>query len=200
MVCVYLASAVLQVYERLALNSFYPYTSQFAFLRAIFPSPAAYDLIDWQNIVLFQVVPFLLFFYFAVRMRISPLGKIWSIVVAAAVVGAALSILNSVLVFYQPNISHLLLAGSFSVPNSTQGGSPLIVSLLSTPWILLGNGGIFAALALTGISFGSFSGETPYWTVRRLFDSFAGQSGEEDASVVEDPEAAAAEFVDRDPE
>jgi len=178
MVCIYLASAVLQVYERSALNSFYPGSSQFAFLRSLFPSPAASVLIDWQNIFLFEGVPFLLFFYLAVRMRIDPLGRLLPTMIIAAVVGIALSALNSILVFYQPNITHLLLAGSFSVPNSTQGGSSLIVSLSSAPWILLGNGALFAAMALTGISFGSFWGETPYWIARRQLDP-EGESDEE---------------------
>ncbi len=200
MVAVYLLSSVLQVYENSLLNTFYPYSSQFAFLRGLFPSPWSTDLIDWQSIVLLQVVPFLLFFYLAVRMSINPLGKIWPAIVAAGFVGAGLSILNSVLVFYHPNISHLLLAGSFSVPNSTQSGSPFVVSLLSTPWILLENGAVFATLALTGISFGNFSGETPYWIARHLFDSFAGGSGEEDAPVLEDSEGAASGRVDCVPE
>ena len=190
MIGVYLASAVLQVYENEALNSFYfyPSSSQFAFLRSIFPSPAFYDLIAWQNIVLFEAVPFLLFFYLAVRMRVDPLSKIWSTLVAAAVVGVVLSILNSVLVSYQPNISHLLLDGSFSVPNlSSPGWSSVILSLLSTPWILLENGAVFAALAITGISFGSFSGETPYWIVRRMLNSFE-RGPDEDGAATDDQE------------
>ncbi|MDG6924941.1 MAG: hypothetical protein JRN09_00145 [Nitrososphaerota archaeon] len=171
------------------MNSFYPDTSQFAFLRSIFPSPAASAFIAWQDILLFELVPFVLFFYLAVRMRIDPTGKILPTLIAAAIVGAALSVLNSVLAFYQPNISHFLLAGSFAVPNVTQGGSPLVVSLFSAPWILLGNGALFAALGLTGISFGSFSGETPYWIVRRLLDS-SGRGPDEEEDTEDSPEGA----------
>ena len=89
MVGVYLLSSVLQVYERSLLNTFFPYSSQFAFLRGLFPSPWSADLVDWQNVVLFEVVPFLLFFYFAVRMSIDPLGRIWPAIVAAGFVGQA---------------------------------------------------------------------------------------------------------------
>ena len=192
MVCIYLASAVLQVYEREALSStfLYPDSSQFAFLRELFPSPAASDLIAWQSIVLFQVVPLLLFFHLAVRMRIAMSGKLWPTIVTAGVVGAALSVLSSLLEDYQVNISHLLLTGSFAVPAFAQSGSEIIsspsviASILWPPWIILENGAIFSALALTGLAFGSFAGETPYGIFRRAFDSFM-KGQDEDAADAE---------------
>ncbi|MGA2663986.1 MAG: hypothetical protein ABSF83_03495 [Nitrososphaerales archaeon] len=200
MVGVYLASSVMQVYEKMLLSStFFNPSSQFAYLGVLSGSPAAYDLIDWQNIVLFEAVPFLLFFYLAVRMRIGTSGKLWPTVVAAAAVGAALSVLSSLLDAYQANISHLLLSGSFAIPGtfdvsgSAQSGSSIILSILSTPWIVLENGAIFAALALTGLAFGSFAGETPYGIFRSAFDSFMeGRDGGENAIEGDDPEAVGA--------
>ncbi len=170
LVAVTLLSTVLGVYERSLLNTFYPYSSSFAFLRSLFPSPWATDLIDWQDIVLLQAVPFLLFFHFAVRERIDPLGRIVPTVAAIVAVGAGLSILNVVLAAYQFNISNLLLNGSLTVPNGFQSESlsGLLISLF-TPfplWSLLRNSLLFAALGVTGMAFGSFSGETPYWILR----------------------------------
>jgi hypothetical protein len=197
MVGVYLLSSALQVYERDLLNTLFPYSSQFAFLRGLFPSPWSDDLIDWQNIALFEVVPFLLFFYFAVRMRIDPMGRVLPMVIAMVVVGVGLSFFSLVLGAYQDNISSLLLDGSFVMPHMSQT-NPLvgILSLISSVWELgyiFESGVLFAALGMTGIAFGSFSGETPYWILKSWFAS-RGPPGEE-VPVPDDtnsPEPAAA--------
>ena len=117
MVAVYLLSSVLQIYENELLNSVYRYSDEFAFLRGLSPSPWSMDLIDWQDVVLFQLVPFLLFFYFAVRMRISALGRIIPVVITMMVVGACLLVVRDFLGVYQSNISSLLLSGSFTLHN-----------------------------------------------------------------------------------
>ena len=176
MVAVYLLSAVLKVYEGALLNTFYPGTPQFAFLRALFPSPLATDIAAWQNIVLLQVVPFLLFFYFAVRLRVNSLGGLIPTTVALAAVGALLSVFNLVLGAYQNNIAHLLLNGSFNIPNMTGGESVggFLGFLVSTPielWVTFESAVVFAMLGITGIAFGSFAGETPYWILRSWLES-----------------------------
>ena len=175
MVAVYLLSSVLQVYENELLNSVFRYPDEFAFLRGLFPSPWSTDLIDWQNVVLFQLVPFLLFFYFAVRMRISPLGRIIPMVVAMGVVGGCLLVVQSFIGAYQSNISSLLLNGSFTIRNmSPTNPMSSFLSEILTPleiWYIIQRGVLFAALGVTGIAFGSFSGETPYWTLRSWLES-----------------------------
>ncbi len=198
MVGVYLLSSVLQVYERDLLNTLFPYSSQFAFLRGLFPSPWSDDLVDWQNVALFEVVPFLLFFYFAVRMRIDPMGRVLPMVTAMVVLGIGLSFFNLVLGVYQNNISSLLLNGSFTIPNMSQT-NPLagILSLISSTWELgyiFESGVVFAALGMTGIAFGSFSGETPYWILKSWFASRG--PPEEEVPVLDDtnsPQPAAAD-------
>ncbi|MDA4114063.1 MAG: hypothetical protein OK474_08460 [Thaumarchaeota archaeon] len=177
MVPVYLLATVLEVFGRDFLNSIYPSTSQFAFLRTIFPSPASTILLAWQDVVLLQVVPFLLFFYFAVRMGKDPLSRILPTLVAIAVVGACLSVLSSLIAAYQPNISSLLLTGSFAVSKGIQIEplSSVLVSVLSPVglWVVLGNSAVFAALGITGLAFGNFSGEMSYWIPKRWLASRA---------------------------
>ena len=156
MVGVYLLSSVLQVYERDLLNTLFPYSSQFAFLRGLFPSPWSDDLVDWQNVALFEVVPFLLFLLLAVRMRIDLMGRVLPMVTAMVVLGIGLSFFNLVLGVYQNNISSLLLNGSFTIPNMSQT-NPLagILSLISSTWELgyiFESGVVFAALGMTGIA------------------------------------------------
>lgn len=175
MVAVNLLSSVLQIYENELLNSVYRYPDEFAFLRGLFPSPWSTDLIDWQNVVLFQLVPFLLFFYFAVRMRISPLGRIVPMVIAMGVVGGCLLVVQNFIAVYQGNISSLLLNGSFTIrnmfPNNSMGA---FLNVIFTPveiGYIIQQGVLFAALGMTGIAFGSFSGETPYWTLRSWLES-----------------------------
>jgi hypothetical protein len=175
MVAVYLLSSVLQIYENELLNTVYRYPDEFAFLRGLFPSPWSTDLIDWQNVVLFQLVPFLLFFYFAVRMRISPLGRIVPMVIAMGVVGGCLLVVQNFIAVYQGNISSLLLNGSFTIrnmfPNNSMGA---FLNVIFTPveiGYIIQQGVLFAALGMTGIAFGSFSGETPYWTLRSWLES-----------------------------
>ncbi|MGD0636838.1 MAG: hypothetical protein ABSA72_02190 [Nitrososphaerales archaeon] len=175
MVAVYLLSSFLQVYENELLNSVYRYPDEFAFLRGLFQSPWSTDLIDWQDVVLFQLVPFLLFFYFAVRMRISALGRIIPMVIALMVVGACLLVVRDFIGAYQSNISSLLLSGSFTLHNMSQS-NPLsgFLSSISTPleiWFMIQQGVIFSVLGVTGVAFGSFSGETPYWTLRNWLES-----------------------------
>jgi hypothetical protein len=173
MVGIYLLSAALQAYETNLLNFLFLNTSQFAFLQVLFPSPAAEAVLAWQNIVLFEVVPFLLFFYLAVRMHISPLGRILPTVVAIAVVGACVFVVASLVTAFQPNISHLLLSGSFTLPSSSETLVAALSSILSPTGLLfvLANGVVFAALGMTGIAFGNFSGETPYWIVKSCLAS-----------------------------
>ncbi len=173
MIGVYFVSTVLQVYENELLSTFGP--SQFAFLRGLFPSPLSQDLIDWQNVVLFQLVPFLLFFYFAVRMRISPLGRIIPMVIALGVVGGCLLVVQNFIAVYQNNISSLLLSGSFTIRNMSQT-NPMaaFLSEILTPLevlYIIHQAVLFAAMGVTGIAFGSFSGETPYWTLRNWLES-----------------------------
>ena len=134
MILVYLLSNVLQVYENELLNSVYRYPDEFAFLRGLFPSPWSTDLIDWQDVVLFQLVPFLLFFYFAVRMRITALGRIIPMVIAMMVVGACLLVVRDFIGVYQSNISSLLLSGSFTLHNMSQSNplSGFLSSILHT--------------------------------------------------------------------
>jgi len=175
MVAVYLLSSFLQVYENELLNSVYRYPDEFAFLRGLFQSPWSTDLIDWQDVVLFQLVPFLLFFYFAVRMRISPLGRIVPMVIAMGVVGGCLLVVQNFIAVYQGNISSLLLNGSFTIrnmfPNNSMGA---FLNVIFTPveiGYIIQQGVLFAALGMTGIAFGSFSGETPYWTLRSWLES-----------------------------
>jgi hypothetical protein len=196
MVAVYLLSSVLQIYENDFLNSVYRYPDEFAFLRGLFPSPWSTDLIDWQNVVLFQLVPFLLFFYFAVRMRISPLGRIIPMVVAMMVVGGCLLVVQNFIAVYQGNISSLLLNGSFTIrnmfPNNPMGA---FLNVIFTPveiGYIIQQGVLFAALGVTGIAFGSFSGETPYWTLRSWLES-----GEESQpEVVDAPQDVTASTPD----
>ena len=175
MVAVYLLSSVLQIYENELLNTVYRYPDEFAFLRGLFPSPWSTDLIDWQNVVLFQLVPFLLFFYFAVRMRISPLGRIIPMVIAMGVVGGCLLVVQNFIHVYQSNISSLLLSGSFTISNmSTTNPMSSFLNEIFTPLeigYIIQQGVLFAALGVTGIAFGSFSGETPFWTLRSWLES-----------------------------
>jgi len=173
MVAVLLLAAILQVYEESIMNSFYPATGQFAFLRAIFPSPAYYDLLSWQKIIVLEVVPFMLFFYLAVRMNID-LFKRWSLlptVLTMAIVGTLLSILESAFSQYQDNLSSLLLTGSWSLPR--QLGSESLITFLGnfvSPLgilFLFGAAMQFVFLGVAGIAFGGFVGETPVWALRR---------------------------------
>jgi hypothetical protein len=184
MVPVYLLASVLEVFGRDFLDSIYPSTSQFAFLRTIFPSPASTVLLAWQDVVLLQVVPFFLFFYFAVRMGKDPLRRILPTLIAIAAVGACLSVLSSFIIAYQPNISSLLLTRSFAISNGIQIEPPgsVLVSALSPVglWVILGNSAVFAALGITGLAFGNFSGEMPYWILKRWL---ASRAMTQDASV-----------------
>jgi hypothetical protein len=141
--------APLKAYETALLYRVYlgQYPDQFAFLRIILPSPAFDDLLGWENLVILQILPFLLFFYFAVRMRIGVSARIIPAVVAMVVIGAGLSVLSYSLSYpYQIDSSQYL--------------SP--IGVLS----LVHQGAEFAALGLTGLAFGSFSGDTPHWILK----------------------------------
>jgi hypothetical protein len=178
MVGVLLLSAVLQVYEESLLNTFYPFGGgggQFAFLRAIFPSPAFYDLLSWQTIVVLEVIPFLLFFYFAARMRVDLLRLSVPAVLTIGVVGVFLSVVQSVISLFQDNLSHLLLTGSWALPSTfgTESLETLLASFATLDGVisLFGLALRFVFLGTTGLAFGYFAGETPIQIVRKWLEA-----------------------------
>jgi hypothetical protein len=125
--------------------------------------------------VLFEVIPFLLFLYFAVRMGLNPLERFLPTVITIVIVGTFLGIFEGVLSAYQNPLTNLVLTGSFVVSpgNPAEPLGDVLGSIFSPiPIVYLLQDLIeFTALGITGIAFGYFAGMTPGNLLRSWLDS-----------------------------
>jgi hypothetical protein len=172
MVALYLLVAVISPYESLFLAGSGFAGGQFAFLKIIFPipSPAYSALAEWQAVLLFEVVPFLLFFDLAVRLHIDPVNRIRSIIVPAVATGFVVSLASFTISNFQYQITSLLQTGHVLNETGVQAFSPSVVFTYvldpSTLLFAVAAAVLFTCLALAGLSFGAFAGKTPYWMIR----------------------------------
>ena len=97
MAAIYLIEAVVEAYERLYLSSVGFNNGGFPFLDYIFPSPGYAAVVGWQNILLFEALPFVLFVSLAVRRHLDPLSRLIQIGVVTVFVGMAVYCVSLVL-------------------------------------------------------------------------------------------------------
>jgi hypothetical protein len=160
---VYTFESLLQAYEVLYLP--FGESGPFAALRGIFPGPTYDVILPWQSMVLEQVVPFLLFFWVALRIRLSPFRSTLQIAVLLLLWGAVLALLRFPLLAYAEQV---VFSRPLGVSFSYLVGAELTPIYVAG---LISDATIFMMLGFTAIAFAYFWSDHPLWNFRGWLDA-----------------------------
>jgi len=153
----YAVESFLQAYELRYLA--FGASNQLAALRDLFPGPSYVAILPWQSIILEQAVPFLLFFWVARKMRLSPFRSALPMALALLFWGMLLAILQFPFAAYADQV---VLSQPSGVSFSMIASELMSLALPGR----VGSATDFLLLGFTAVAFAYFWSDRPLWNFR----------------------------------